>query len=175
MFIHETLNLLQDLLRFFVTLRAPIVEDCTDECRDTSWTFSSAVIASYIAVVCWVKTVNLRTHRLLTRPRSRPYCPESTVSANVRGRLDLFTIYSGLTLIQSLFLPFKMYSESGCLITRPSPLDAITSSIFCRTSLAVLPSNSAVNSMRPGTSLMHARKLRLRNLSDFWWRDMPLR
>lgn len=85
------------------------------------------------------------------------------------------TMYSGFTLTQSLLRPLRIYSESGCFRMRPSPLVAMTSSILCLTSLAVLPSNSVTNSIRPGISCMQARRFRFRNLRDFLCRDMPLR
>lgn len=84
-------------------------------------------------------------------------------------------MYSGLTLIQSLFLPFRVYSELGCFITSPSPLASMICSILSRTSCTVRPSNSVVNSKRPFTSLMHALRLRLRYFSDLCNRDIPLR
>jgi len=79
------------------------------------------------------------------------------------------------TLIQSLFLPFRTYSPSGCFRIKPSPLAPITTSIRSRTSLAVLPWYSVTNSIRPCFSVKQVRRLRFRNLHDLWMRDWPFR
>ncbi len=79
------------------------------------------------------------------------------------------------SLIQSKFLPFRTYFDFGCLITNPSPLASMTSSIFSLISLAVFPLYSVTNSMRPWTSLRHCLIFFFRNAVERWISDWPLR
>lgn len=74
-----------------------------------------------------------------------------------------------------MFLPFSTYFDSGCLMTKPSPLASITSSIRVLISFAVLPLYSTANSIRPFISFRQFRIFFLRNEVDLWRSDCPLR
>lgn len=74
-----------------------------------------------------------------------------------------------------MFLPLSTYFAKGCLMTRPSPLAAITSSIRSLMSFAVFPLYSTANSMRPVISLRQLCKFFFLNAVDLSRSDWPLR